>query len=629
MKNLRTHGKSAIVWVLMGMLVLGLGGFGVTSFTGGSSGIGSVGGTVVTADEYARALRGQMMAIQQQTGRPMNMSDAQAIGLPQAVQAQLFTAAALEEQARLIGVSVGDDQVRQAILNADSFKGPTGRFDRAAYAEALRREQMNEAEFENAVRTDEARLLIQRAVAGGVAAPQAIVDRAAGWLLETRDLSFRELTEDQLSGPVAEADEDTLIAWHQANAARFTAPEIRRITYVWMTPEMLADEVELDEAALRVVYEDHIDEFQQPERRMVSRLVFPSETEAEDALRQISAGEASFEDFVLRRGLTLDDVDMGDLPRDQLGAAGDAIFALEGPGVVGPIQTNLGPALFSMNAILDPIDISFEQAQGDLRAEAAANRAMRMIEERSHDYEDMLAGGTTLEDVAEETALVLGQIDWIEGSNPEERSIAGYQDFRDRAGEVTEDDFPELYSLADGGVFALRLDEIVPPTLKPFEDVRGDVIADWRRAEAHRQLLALADEERLAETAAAQAAPETQQLNGAGETAPEWTAQTGLTRDGWIETAPQDLVIHAFAMEQPGEVDVVDTRDRVFLVRLDAIHPADLTTEDAQRVISAVTGRMAQSLQIDVFDYYARAAQMQGGLRIEQQVINAVNAQAQ
>ena len=62
MKNLRTHGKSTIVWVLMGLMVLGLGGFGVTSFSGGSTAIGSVGGTTITADDYARALRNQMNA---------------------------------------------------------------------------------------------------------------------------------------------------------------------------------------------------------------------------------------------------------------------------------------------------------------------------------------------------------------------------------------------------------------------------------------------------------------------------------------------------------------------------------------------------------------------------------------
>ena len=55
MANLRTKGKSTIVWVLMGMLVLGLGGFGVTNFGGGQTEVGRVGDTTITASDYARA----------------------------------------------------------------------------------------------------------------------------------------------------------------------------------------------------------------------------------------------------------------------------------------------------------------------------------------------------------------------------------------------------------------------------------------------------------------------------------------------------------------------------------------------------------------------------------------------
>lgn len=98
MKNLRTHGKSTVVWLLMGLLILGLGGFGVTSFSGGSSEIGSVGETKITADEYARALQSQINEYSRQTGQPLTMAQAASIGLPQAVQAQLFTGAALEDR---------------------------------------------------------------------------------------------------------------------------------------------------------------------------------------------------------------------------------------------------------------------------------------------------------------------------------------------------------------------------------------------------------------------------------------------------------------------------------------------------------------------------------------------------
>ena len=32
--KLRSHGKKTVFWILMGMLILGLGGFGVTNFGG-------------------------------------------------------------------------------------------------------------------------------------------------------------------------------------------------------------------------------------------------------------------------------------------------------------------------------------------------------------------------------------------------------------------------------------------------------------------------------------------------------------------------------------------------------------------------------------------------------------------
>lgn len=616
MKNLRTHGKSTIVWVLMGLMILGLGGFGVTSFSGGSTAIGSVGGTKITAEDYARALRNQMNAYGQQTGQPLSMAQAQAIGLPQAVQSQLITAAALEDQASRIGVSVGDEKVRQTILEAPAFRVPTGSFDRAAYADVLRRENMSEAEFEREIRTDEARLLIQRAVAGGVAAPKPVVDTTAKWILERRDISWRELTEDMLPAPVAEPDEAALKAWHSANADRFTAPELRKITYVWLTPEMLAPTVQLDEAALRAAYDANIGEYQRPERRMVSRLVFPSAEEAQAARAQIDAGTAPFETFVVQRGLQPEDAELGEVSQAELGAAGEAVFALEQPGVVGPIQTDLGPALFAVHAILEPVNIPFEQAREDLRAEAALDRAARTIEERSAEYEDLLAGGATLEQVAEETDLELGTLDWSADAAPAEGSIAGYQAFRDRAAELSEADFPELASLDDGGVFALRLDQVVPPTLRPFEEVRDEVEADWRRSEVHRQLLALAEEQRLSDAAEGQAAP-------------EWTAVKDVTRDGWAEGAPSDTVRRAFAMSDVGDVEIVDAENRVILLRLDAIHEADMTAEDALRINDAVRDRLGQSLQSDIFDYYARAVQREAGITLDQQAINAINAQVQ
>lgn len=635
MSSLRTRGKSTVYWLLLAFLVLGLGGFGVKNFaTSNSQSIGAVGDTEITAQDYARSLRAELASYAQQAGQTLTVEQAQAIGLPQAVQQRLFTAAALADEANRIGVSVGDDRVAQVIAAAEPFRGPTGQFDRTAYTETLRREGLNSEDFETTVREDEARLILQRAVAGGIRAPAPQVAKFAAWILETRDITWRELTEDDLPQPIAAPDEATLRAWHTANADRFTTPETRKITYVWLTPEMVQDQVALDDAALRALYDQKIAEYQQPERRMTGRLVFPDIAAAQTAKARLDAGQVTFEQLAQERGLTLDDTDLGELTQDQLPAeAGAAVFALEGPGVVGPFATDLGPALFAMNAILDPVNISYEQALPDLRAEAAASGARRMILDQMADYEDRLASGATLEQLAEETPMELGQIDWNADSTSDHGAISAYQAFRDRAGTVKAEDFAQLYELDDGGVFALRLDEIVAPTLKPFDTVRPEVLADWRERETHRQLLELAEERTFAApTADPAAAP----ANGAPTAAPvpapatpRQGTETALARNGWIEGVPAAVITGAFGIAEAGQTEVVDAENRVFVVTLDGINPADLATDQGAAVLDAAGRQIGDGLQNDVFEYFTRAVQKRAGVQVNDAVIAAVNAQAQ
>ena len=647
---MRGKGKSTIVWLLMGMLVLGLGGFGVTNFSGGTADIGTVGDVEISSDDYTRSLRAEMQEFSARTGRQLSAAEARAIGVDRAAMARLFTAAALEAEAGRLGVSVGDKPVQEQIAAIPAFRGLDGRFSPETYADTLRREGMTTSEFEYDLRMDEARAILQQAALAGVTAPAPVTALTQSWLLESRDLHWRELTAADLAAPVATPDDATLEAWHQANADRFTAPEIRKITYVWLTPEMLESTVEVNEQALRELYDSRIADFQQPERRMVERLVFPDMASAEAAKARLDKGEITFEALAGERGLSLNDIDLGEVSKADLGAAGDAVFALEEPGIAGPAGSDLGPALFSMNAILEPLNIPYEQARDDLRVEAAVDRARRQIEEQSADFEDRLAGGATLEELSKDSGMKLGSIDWDASAEAEPGGIDAYPEFRQRAAAATEADFPELFELEDGGVFALRLDKIEPPALIPFAEVRARVEEDWKQNETHRQLLTLAEERRVDADAAAQPATPAAQLaatdpvaQAAGAQAPETAvetpapavtpepgkAETGLTRGGFINGVPQEVVAQSFDIDEPGETAVVDAENRVFLVTLDAIHPAASDGEEAQQVREGIYARLADSLRQDVFEYFTRALQAQGGVTLNQTAIDAVNAQLQ
>lgn len=158
MTSLRTKGKSTVVWLLMGMLLLGLGGFGITNFSGtGTASIGAVGDTEISADDYLRGIRSEIQGFAAQTGQNLTPEQARTFGIPQTVQARLFTAAALEEEARRIGLSVGDETVLRDLTSAPGFQTTGGQFDPARYQDVLRQEGLRPAEFEEDVRMDAAR----------------------------------------------------------------------------------------------------------------------------------------------------------------------------------------------------------------------------------------------------------------------------------------------------------------------------------------------------------------------------------------------------------------------------------------------------------------------------------------
>lgn len=605
--------SKTFIWILMGLLILGLGGFGVTNLTGTVHRVASVGETNVGANDYARALRQEIRAQEAEAGGAISISRAQEMGLDRNVLGRLITRAALEEETRRIGVSIGDANLREEILQMDQFDGLDGEFDREGYAYALQQAGLSESEFEENLRAETASNLLQSSVISGVRAAPAYIDTLITYLAERRSISWAILDREDLAGGLPVPSEADMRRYHEENEADFTTPETRDITYAWLTPEMILDSVQIDEEVLREAYEERADEFRQPERRLVERLVFGNETTAETARERIESGEITFEDLVNERGLDLPDVDMGDVTRDQLGTAADAVFATETGDIVGPLPTDLGPALFRVNAALEAQETTFEDARPRLRDELANDRARRIIQSRINDVDDLLAGGATIEDLARETDLELGEISWHDGMS---EGIAAYPAFRDAAASVEQGDYPEVLEFEDDGIFALRLDGIGAPEVQPLDTVRDEVMRRWQ---ADKTVEALRDQvrgqlPRLREGA-------TFEELGLTRT----HSAEDLTRRGFQDDTPPEFIETVFSMDE-GEVTLLDGDGRLFVLRLDAIRAPSDEDEDVANLRNVLRNQAASSLGQDYFQVLADDIRQRAGVSVDQQALNAVHS---
>lgn len=601
---------NTFVWILLALLIVGLAGFGATSFSGTVRTIGSVGSVSISTDEYARELQSQIRALETQSGERIEPSQIAALGIDRLTLERLIIAAAVDSEVADMGISVGDEELQREILSIPAFRGADGEFDREAYRFALQQAGMSESDFEEDIRREAARALVQQAILNSVTMPDTATEALVNYAAARRSFTWAVINEAALSEAPAEPTEEELRAYYDENTDQFMLPETRKITYAWLTPDMILDTIDVAEADIARLYEERAADYNIPERRLLERLVFGSTEEAQAAMDRITAGEATFETLVAERGLDLADVDMGDMEQSELGAAGDAVFTAEEFDVVGPLDSDLGPALFNIGGILEANVTPLEEVRDALRDDLARGAAGRAIERMSTDIDDLLAGGATLEELPNESDAQSGVIDWTFDTSD---GIAAYDAFRDVAATLTQDDYPEVAFLEDGGIFAARLDDIIDPRPEPFEDAREKVAEVVKANRLEEALTQYAGEvvTSLAVDGDFTAAGLSQRV------------ENGQLRSAYIDQAPADFMNQVFEMEK-GDLRVVAGEGMVVLVRLDDMLPPDENNPDVDRMRTAMAQQFNQALAQDLFGQFSRAAFAGAERDINQQAVDAV-----
>ncbi|MFS4438993.1 SurA N-terminal domain-containing protein [Paracoccaceae bacterium GXU_MW_L88] len=588
---------SVFMWIIMALLAVSLVGFGVVGSVGSTgTTVASVGDSDVTMNDYDRNLRNQLQRIAQQTGTAVSRDQMQAQGIDRAVLFNLVSSAALGEEGADQRLGVSDETLRAAIEATEAFQGANDQFDPATYRTLLNRSGYSPSDYEDNLRADELSRMIQTAIQGGdLAAPEAAAQLLA-YANEQRSAEWAMVTEDMLDAPVTVDDADAE-AYYEANLEAFVAPERRRVAHVALTPETYAETAEIGDEDVRAAYERAAD-YNTPEQRIVERLVFSDQAAADAAKAAVDSGEKSFDQLLEEAGLTPEQADLGAVRRNALGAAAETVFALTDTGIAGPVETDFGPALFRVNAIIPANETPLEEVEAEIRADLAARAMESEMAPLSETVNDMLAGGATLEEVADETALTYGE---TEIGADDGEGIATDTAFR-IAAENADLDFPtDAEPLTRGGIFALQLLEVIPEAQQSFDEVR-----ELAEAGAQEQALAGALTARAEEMVAADALPE------GAETV------EGLTRNG-PSALPEALKAALFEAE-PGTLVSGADGANVAVARLTEITPFDGGSE----VLDQVATVLGQARKSDLNTLYIQALQRKHETRINQANIDIV-----
>ena len=496
---------SWVASIFMGLLALSFIVWGIADvFTGmTSTALATVGSTEISSDAFSRSYRNFLRNQGQQLGMDITPDMAQKMGLGNVALQQLVSRTALDNTVARMGLTTSDAALSQNVRSRPSFHGITGQFDHNTFLQVIRNNGYDENTFLAEVRADMSRDQLTAALETGFALPRGYAEAIFLYLSERRAVDYVIVAPESV-GPIATPSDADLTAYVKSHPDKFATPEYREIEYAQIGPADVANQATVTDAMIAQDYAAHKELYNVPEKREIQQIEFATEADARAARAEIDGGK-SFDALAAGMKIKPADLSLGVLTKTDLAdpTRADAAFALPVKQVSAPIKSALGGyVLMQVTAITPGLQRSLDDAKDEIRKNLALQAAAAKITDVVNAFEDSRSGGATIAAAAKKTGMKSGKLVAVDknglspdGTKPE--GLPADPEFFTTAftQEVGEDSDP--FPAKSGEYYAIKVDGVTPPKLKPLDQVRGQALEAWT---AQQRQAALA--KRAAELAA-------------------------------------------------------------------------------------------------------------------------------
>ena len=538
--------------VVMGVLILSFAVWGIADiFKGfGQSTLAKVGKTEISTDQFRQIYTDKLQQLGRQFGRPLTMEQARAFGLDRQVLQQTIAEAALDEDARRMGLAQSDAEVMRIIYNDPNFKGLGGNFDPARFQATIRQYGYTEQRY----LAEQRRVGLRRQIAGTISAglepPKLLIDALTRFQNEQRSVDYIKLDAAQ-AGTIEPPSPETLTAYFDDHKTQFRAPEYRKLSFVMINPEEVGKWAEVSDEDAKKAFEQRRDRIGTPEKREVQQMVFPNAEEALAARGRITSG-ASFDDVAKERNLNLSDVDLGMIAKSAIidPAIADAAFALPSGEVSQPLPGRFGVALVKIGKIEPGVTPSYESVAAQVKKEIAIERARSKVAELHNKMEDERGGGASVIEAAQKLGLTAVAVEAVDrsGRTPDGQPAGNIP----RGFDVVSQAFNSSIGVDNdaiqfaGGYAWYDVLGVTPSRERNLDEVRAQVEAKWREDQTSTKLRAKATEMVGKLDRGVTLAEEAASIGSKVETA------TGFRRDASPPGVPSGVITAAFRTAKDG-----------------------------------------------------------------------------
>ncbi len=480
-----------IIFLILSFAVWGIGD---VFRSGGRDEAARVGDEVITLTEYQRELSAETQRLQYTMGQVPSDDMLRQLGVPQRIIAQLINRSLFSQASEDIGIAVTEQDAVDTIRSDIQFERQEGGFDRQRFENFLRFYGYSEAGYVNVVKSEIASERLVDALTAQHTLVGDLTDALYAYEHEQRKATLLVI-EDRLSD-IPAPTEQALEAYYQQHQEKYMVPESRDVTYVELTLESIADEVGVSEEDLQLEFDIRADDYGPQELRDLKQLVVETKEDAERLLAELES--TSFEKVAKAEGKSKDDTSYGETSYSDLLALGllpvdavDAIFDAAEGEATGPHESSLGYHIFYIADVRETKPRTFDEVKDELRLLVLQDQGTDVLYDLSTAVEDALAGGASMEEIAQRYNLVLKTVEGLT-QNPEAdlaETLPTYGDFMPVAFALQTGEISPLAIQPTGeGYYISRVDTITPASVKPLDEVMVEVKAGWESAKRQELL---------------------------------------------------------------------------------------------------------------------------------------------
>jgi peptidyl-prolyl cis-trans isomerase D len=500
LETLREGSKSWIAYLLIGLLIVSFGIWGVSDFLGAapSNQIASVGSVRLTPQDFSRQFQFEKRRLERQNdGQRLSKAQIRDSKLHETALRSLIDNKAVEQLARKIGLTASDAMVLDYFRAQRGMTDTAGNVDMNKIADIARDNDMTPAMMFDQIKSDLIREQVMNTLMTGLQLPPGMYGALNHVRRERRVVDYL-LLDPTRAGDIRDPNEADLAKFYAANAPQFEKPETRAFSLLRISAVEMAKRETVSEDDIKRVYENRRSVYVVKEKRQFDQIRFKDEAAAKDGEARLARGE-SFESVAALQGMKPADIKIGEAAEGDPSIPAEA-FKSAANVATPALKGAFGWSILRATEITPGSTKTLDDVRGEIQEALALEKAKTKVLDLSNKVEDTLGGGASLEEAAAKAGGNLAVVKIAamtrEGKGAAGEVIDGLPKDEEFIGQIFQGDTlreTSMNSDGEGGYYIARIDAITPAAVPPLAQNRDAALAAWRDKALRDKLKALAD----------------------------------------------------------------------------------------------------------------------------------------